>query len=371
MRRIPHEAFFPFLGLSEESSLEEQRDGTTPDAQNVRSFDPVSGELKGAQRGGLSAFYPRQFEASEVQDLCHVVPQIEYNATPIDPGEATSANIAGGEIPGTGVTPFLNRFESSTWIVGADMATARRQTAASEISDKGYVFGGSGTGATQTAEEYTPDTWTTKANMPNVRSAGAAATIGTSAYVYYGATISNLNTDEYTPSTDSWDTETDSPSPRRDSLAYSAIGTAVYAYAGDGAGAGNILQDTEQYIPSTETWAGKTNMPLPVRRGCAGCTVSGKGYVFAGRNSSSTNLQDNDEYDATGDSWTSKTSLPTPQRWLLAASTIGTAGYAYGGTSGSGAADALLDTDEYTPGTDSWAAESPMPIPAMWGGAAF
>lgn len=49
---------FPLEGIDETRSYTRQRQGTTVDAQNVRSFEPTTGRARGCQRGGLLRYFP-------------------------------------------------------------------------------------------------------------------------------------------------------------------------------------------------------------------------------------------------------------------------------------------------------------------------
>ena len=87
-----------------------------------------------------------------------------------------------------------------------------------------------------------------------------------------------------------------------------------YVYGGyDGT---NRLQDCDQYTP--DTWTSKSSMPSPARNALAASTIGSSGYVYGGYGISS--LQDCDEY--TPDTWVSKSSMPSPTRYGLIASTI-------------------------------------------------
>lgn len=75
---LPVSARFPVGGLNEITAFEDQPGDSTPDAQNVRPFDPGTGRARGGQRPGLSRHInARVSGANPVQCLEKFV---EYNA---------------------------------------------------------------------------------------------------------------------------------------------------------------------------------------------------------------------------------------------------------------------------------------------------
>jgi len=68
-------------------------------------------------------------------------------------------------------------------------------------------------------------------------------------------------------------------------------------YVAGGYDGTNRLQDCDEYDPSTNTWTSKADMPTPGRSGPAAAAVSGKVYVVGGYDGTN-NLQDCDEYEA-------------------------------------------------------------------------
>ena len=222
----------------------------------------------------------------------------------------------------------------------------------------GYIYGGwDGSNRLQDCDQYTPDTWISKSSMPSpARNSLIASTIGSSGYVYGGHDGANYlqDCDGYTP--DTWTSKSSMPLPARCNHAASTIGSSGYVYGGhDGA---NYLQDCDGYTP--DTWTSKSDMPSPARHALAASTIGSSGYVYGGYDGAN-NLQDCDEY--TPDTWVSKSNMPSPARRNLAASTIGSSGYIYGGRSA-----VCQDCDEYTP--DTWVSKSNMPSPARYGLAA-
>lgn len=56
-RDVEIDLSFPLEGINEERSYTRQRQGTTIDGQNVRSFEPSTGRARGCQRPGLEKFF--------------------------------------------------------------------------------------------------------------------------------------------------------------------------------------------------------------------------------------------------------------------------------------------------------------------------
>ncbi len=51
---------FPFSGINETEAKRRQPKGTTPDCLNVRPFDPIAGDRRGGQRGGIDKYVAAQ-----------------------------------------------------------------------------------------------------------------------------------------------------------------------------------------------------------------------------------------------------------------------------------------------------------------------
>ena len=65
--RVP--LIFPFGGLTEDRSFDEQVPGTTREATNVRGVDPQTGRVRGAQRSGLTRHLESPLGPNKVQNL--------------------------------------------------------------------------------------------------------------------------------------------------------------------------------------------------------------------------------------------------------------------------------------------------------------
>lgn len=72
---------WPQAGFNEAAAFSQQPKGTTPDAQNVRPFDVVSGRLRGGQRPGLSRHINAQVSGTNpIQCLQKFVLNADYSA---------------------------------------------------------------------------------------------------------------------------------------------------------------------------------------------------------------------------------------------------------------------------------------------------
>lgn len=84
---------FPLLGLDDDLAKARQRGGTTPLARNVRSIDPVSGRARGAQRPGMSKFFPDPLGDGPIQALAGVSydrDRVQYTQLTQTPNTAVS-----------------------------------------------------------------------------------------------------------------------------------------------------------------------------------------------------------------------------------------------------------------------------------------
>lgn len=264
---------------------------------------------------------------------------------------------------------------SSGWTSRTDLPSpARSYLAGTEISEKGYVFGGYSGSYLQDNDEYDfdGDSWTSKDSMSSpARRQHAAVTISDKAYVFGGqreGMFSMSDTDEYDPSGGefTW-TSQNSMSYARWGLAASAINSKGYTFGGtDG---DSFLGYTEIFDPAGGelAWTSGNSMPSPSRANLSSSPISSKAYIYGGDTDEGgegwVNLRDVDEYDPSGGelSWTSMTDMPTPARRETAAGTLDSEGYVAGGYSGS----VLRDFDSFDPsgGESAWTSVDDIPTP--------
>lgn len=234
-----------------------------------------------------------------------------------------------------------------SWSSKTDLpAPARRNGGCSTIGSAGYIYGA--IGALTDCDEYTPDTWASKTNKVATREYIRAFTVSSAGYALMGS--ATVDCDEYVP--DTWTAKTGAPSPGRDNMACSAIGSAGYSMGGYASGSSN---HNDEYTPVGDSWASKTDVPAPTRYAWASSNIGTAIYTYGGyTNSTGVYLTDCDKYVV--DTWTAKTDMPSPVRGDLAGATAGSSGYIGGGFAAS--STPVADCDEYTPSGDSWASKT-------------
>jgi hypothetical protein len=140
-------------------------------------------------------------------------------------------------------------------------------------------------------------------------------------------------------------------------------------YASGGLNNGTQLAVNEEYNPVTDTWTTKAPMPT-ARSGFAVAVYQGKIYVIGGTVGDGVNLGFTgvtEVYDPATNTWEAKADMPTP-RADLCASVVNGKIYLIGGKEywGDGPLYHELDVNEvYDPASNSWTAESRMPVPVF------
>jgi N-acetylneuraminic acid mutarotase len=214
-----------------------------------------------------------------------------------------------------------------------------------------------------------PGSWAPKTPMLTERLNFAIGVVNNKIYAiggWFGTEALNIN-EEYDPTTDTWTTKAPMPTARQ-GLAIAVVNNKIYAIGGciydPNYGIGwRSLATVECYNPSTNSWSSKTNMPTP-RTGMASGVVNNKIYVIGGHlyNYDATDLDVNEEYDPINDSWTSKARLPYA-RTGLAIGVINNHIYAIGGQNKS---SVINVTEVYNPVTNTWTNKTPMPTARSW-----
>jgi N-acetylneuraminic acid mutarotase len=163
-----------------------------------------------------------------------------------------------------------------------------------------------------------------------------------------------------------WASMTPMPTARG-GLGVAVVNGKIYAIGG-------VYNDTqlavnEEYDPATDTWKDRAPMPT-ARSGFAIAVYQSKIYVIGGTVGTGENVGftgATEVYDPATNTWETKTSMPTPRADLDANVVNGTI-YLIGGKDywEEGPLYHQLDvTEVYTPVSDSWTTETPMPIPAF------
>jgi len=243
----------------------------------------------------------------------------------------------------------------NTWVSKAPMQVARSGLGVAVVNGKIYAIGGSAeNGVVSTNEEYDPatDTWSFKKPMPTPRTFFGIAVYQNKIYCIGGEfgggytsneSITGLN-EVYDPATDTWETKTSIPTPRR-GLGANVVNGKIYLIGGyvpdDSSSTGfSILSLNEVYDPANDSWTTKAEVPTAVV-GVRSVVIDSKIYVIE------SDL--NQIYNADTDTWSLGTPLPNSS--ISDARPAATTGvnapkriHVFGGGK----------TQVYDPETDSW-----------------
>jgi len=229
---------------------------------------------------------------------------------------------------------------------------------------KGYTTGGLASNFSThlgNTDEYTPsgDSWAAKTSRGGIHSHGACNLAG---YIYNfsgksGSSSWSNYCGQFDASGNTWTEKTNVISPTRAYVACADANDKGYICGGQNASGGASLQDCDEYDQSGDSYTSKADLPAPARKNLAsGNTILGLIYVCGGEDAA--RLQDCDQYNPSGDSWTNKADTPAPARRNCAASTISDKGYIYGGDGTTGWPN--VDCDEYDPVGNSWTNKADM-----------
>ena len=247
------------------------------------------------------------------------------------------------------------------------MLAPRSNLAAAAVDNIIYAIGGNNGTEVGTVDEYDPstDSWTSKADMPTPRVNHAAAAVNGKIYVFGGeAAGSDLaSVEEFDPATNTWTTKSPMPTARRNAAA-AVVGNVIYVVGGcsvscyyDGTGA---LATVERYDPATDTWL--TSAPMPTARwALAAATLNGRIYAIGGLGNQGVHFTTVEEYDPTTDSWSGGSPMSTPRQGHTANTVAGRI-YVVGGHDGVSPDSYVGAVDEYTP------TSTPTPVPYGWVG---
>jgi N-acetylneuraminic acid mutarotase len=220
------------------------------------------------------------------------------------------------------------------------------------------------------AEEAAMGVWTKKAPMRFARSEFQAATVNGKIYVIGGGrtemrdgkpfeNITNGDTDEYDPATDTWRART--PMPEGGTHNSIAVLDGKIFIAGGFAGRQHTLPtaSVHSYDPATDTW--RKLAPLSdVRASISLTAVDGKIHALGGRvMGEDMTIATHEAYDPKADAWKAAAPLPSSRDHAGLWAVDGKI-YLFGGrTAGSDSSVALNEI--YDPKTDKWSPAAPMP----------
>ena len=251
------------------------------------------------------------------------------------------------------------------WENRAAMTTARRGMGSGVVGGKIYVIGGATNAAVLTTnEEYDPTTnsWAAKAAMTTARSWPASAVYNNLIYIVGGTTVFSAFTtptganEEYNPATNTWAAKAAMPTAAMLSRG-ATVGAKIYVMGGfDGT---NDLTNNREYDPVANTWAAKA--AIPNRRDGFGIgVISGKIYIAGGYSEAPVGtfnvVDQTNEYDPGTNSWATKANMPAV-RWVAASAVVNSKLFVIGGAT-PGAPQAT--NYSYNPATNQWAVNEPM-----------
>jgi hypothetical protein len=268
------------------------------------------------------------------------------------------------------------------WVSRNSMPTARYQLAVATTGNLIYTLGG--LPYLTTLEVYTPttDLWSTKTPMPNGRSLMSAAAITGRLYVAGGGWPSAfLNLQLYNAATDAWTSR--KPMPDNNYMpnykyGWDVWGDRMHVVGGyDGRPSMCFLPANCRsvvhlsYTGSTDAWTSLRSMPT--QREDHGAAVVGSNlFAVGGTSPSQAVLAIAEKYTHSTDTWTTIKAIPSA-RYMLAGSAVRAMGnrlVAIGGFwPGIGYESDIFEM--YTPSTDSWATQTPMPTRRDWHGLAI
>ena len=209
---------------------------------------------------------------------------------------------------------------TNSWSQLSPLPVMLTEHCAAAYDGKIYVFGGNaiGFGYSNIVYEFDPvsDTWIEKSTVSETIIGASAATIGDKIYVIGGLSpyTSPEKVREYSPSTDSWQTLNDLPTPR--GLA------AVVAWQGKLHVIGGAYQEWpmfvaysayEVYTPETDSWESRQGLNEP-RHSAYAAVANDKLFVLGGMNSEFQDILYIDFYNEGLNYWMPKSSLQTAQR---------------------------------------------------------
>lgn len=95
---MPNEKYaeleFPLSGIDVTAEFQEQKPGTTPEAINVRGFDPIARRARGGSRPGIAHFAPNAVPANTSLDMIiqHLAVIVDPHATALPQNFVTPQN---------------------------------------------------------------------------------------------------------------------------------------------------------------------------------------------------------------------------------------------------------------------------------------
>lgn len=234
------------------------------------------------------------------------------------------------------------------WKSMTNMISSTNNLAGAEsINDKIYCIGNSLNYC------YSPstDTWETKTQSSTTRLGFSTCVANQKIYCLGGLNANNgdyLNTNEYyDPITNTWTTKSNMPYQMAN-FSSSSVDNLIYATGGYKYGQVENNNTNFCYSPSTDTWTTKCNMNYQ-RLYHTSSVSNNMIYVFGGETGSI--VSDTCEcYDISTNTWTTKAIMPIARKYLTS-STVNNEMYIIGGYNSNGATSLNYC---YSPSTNTW-----------------
>jgi N-acetylneuraminic acid mutarotase len=163
------------------------------------------------------------------------------------------------------------------------------------------------------------NSWTAMAPMPTKRGGLGVSVVNGKIYAIGGVNNEeqlDVN-EEYDPATDTWKDRAPMPTARS-GFAVAVYQSKIYVIGGTVGDSDNVgfTGRTEVYDPATNTWERKADMPTPRADLCAS-VINGKIYLIGGKEywldgPLYHELDVNEVYDPTSNSWTAESRIPIP-----------------------------------------------------------
>lgn len=265
--------------------------------------------------------------------------------------------------------------DTGRWLKRASLQIPRGEVAVAEVSGKIYVIGGfdGDRRSSDVIEVYDPltDQWAPSAPLPRGLNHPMAVGLKGKLYVmggYLGPGLSNATNAfwEYDPVANRWRELAPMPTARGGGGA-DVIGGRIYVVGG--AQGGRSLGDLAVYDPETGRWTPLATMPTP-RDHIAVGAIENKLYVAGGRPPFTGGLNILEAFDVTTHQWSTLAPMPTGRSGIAGAVVKGCF-YVFGGEGNRQTVTGVYDQNEvYSPKTNKWESQPPMPTPRHGIGAA-
>ncbi len=280
----------------------------------------------------------------------------------IGSGAALGARLLGAPTPAPQATQGANAqfMPVQRWSSNTTLPEARKGMGVVEYENAFYILAGEGAdGIDPSTLRFNPtsNSWETLADKPTPVSEIQAALLGEKIYVPGGKLSDGSLTEQmevYDPREDSWERRADLPAAVS-GYALAALEGRLYLFGGRGES--GYLDEVYEYDPGEDRWSPRASMDHP-RAFAGAAVVGGKIYIMGGYDGKQS-LRLNQAYmpsrDGSGvDPWETYTPLPEP-RHGMGATVLASGIYLVGGWDDEGNSG-MLGPQQYSVQEDQWAA---------------